>query len=256
MGPRNPRIVQRIAAMIDSRFLDRCALVSVDIQEGTRPDPVTDEALPADWRKMGFTAADVNAAHDFTWDVAVPNALKVAEACLRLQLPRIFIHWGFRFRDGMDLDPIIRQAMLKNHGDDATQWGGYIERPDSQPMRAFGIRDSDYVLAKTAQDAFISSHLGFVLTNLDVRNLILIGGHTEACLGKTAASARRLGYHTLCVHDATNNARESTRMKGIEESQFNYAISAEEFLDLAAITRGDRACRAISRSSRGQRSSI
>ena len=220
--------------MIDAAFLGECALVSVDIQEGTRPEPMTDEGLPADWKAMGFTAADVNAAHAFTWDVAIPNALEVAAACLRLGMPRIFIHWGFRFRDGMDLDPIVRQAMLKNHGNDATTWGGYIEHPGSQPMRSFGIRDTDYVLAKTAQDAFISSHLGFVLTNLDVRNVILIGGHTEACLGKTASSARRLGYHTLCVHDATNNARESTRTKGIEESQFNHKISTAEFLALAA----------------------
>lgn len=224
--------------MLGPEFFEGCAFVSVDIQEGSRPDPVSEDALPADWKRMGFTAADVNAAHDFTWEVAIPNALKVAEACLRLGLPRIFVHWGFRFRDGMDLDPVIRQAMLKNHGDDATVWAGYIEKPGSQPMQAFGLHRSDYAIAKTAQDAFISSQIGFVLANLGVRNLILIGGHTEACLGKTAVSARRLGYRTLCVHDATNNARESTRMKGIEESQFSHVVSTAEFLEIAGRARG------------------
>jgi nicotinamidase-related amidase len=216
--------------MLESAFFDHCAFVSVDIQETNRPALVTDGSLPDEWRAMGFTADDVNAANAFAYESAFPNALKVAEACLRLKLPRIFIHWGFQYTDGMDLDPVIRQAMLKNHGGDATRWSGYIQHPESQPAIAFGIHASDYVLPKTAQDAFISSHLGFVLANLDVRNLILVGGHTEACLGKTAASARRIGFHTCCIHDATNNARESTRMKGIEESRFHHVIATQEFL--------------------------
>lgn len=223
--------------MIDMEFFHRCAFVSVDIQEGVRPEPMPQDRLPPDWKAMGFTAADVNAANSFAWDVAMPNALKVAEVCRRLDLPRIFIHWGFRFHDGMDLDPIIRQAMLHNHGGDATAWAGYIEHPHSQPLQAFDIGETDYILAKTAQDAFLSSQIGFVLTNLDVRNLVFVGGHTEACLGKTATSARRLGYHTLCVHDATNNARESTRRKGIEESQFHYVVSTREFIEVAGAVR-------------------
>ena len=219
--------------MPDASFLKNCAFVSVDIQEGKRGDPTTEETLPPDWKMMGFTPEDVDAAADFWWEVGVHNAVKVVEACRRATLPMIFIHWGFQFPDGMDLDPIIYRMMKKNCGADPTKWGGYIKQPGSQPATCLNIQPTDYVIAKTAQDAFISSNIHFVLANLGVHHLVLIGGHSEACLGKTATSAKRLGFTTLIVEDATNNARESTRRKGILESQCDYILTTEQFLQLA-----------------------
>ncbi len=144
-------------------------------------------------------------------------------------LSMIFIHWGFRFPDGMDLDPDIYRTMKENHGGDATQWAGYIGNPGSQPAKAFNVGEGEYVIAKTGQDAFASSSLDFVLRNRGIEIIVFIGGHTEACLGKTAASAKARGYRTLCIEDATNNARESTRRKGIEEAGFDYVITTEAF---------------------------
>ena len=213
---------------MDRAFFERCAFICVDIQEGKRGSGrATDEGLPPDWKKWGFTADDVNAASDFSWDVALPNACKVVESCRAAGLPMIFIHWGHQFKDGMDLDPLVRQMMIRNQGADRVKWGGHISEPGSRPAACFNVREDEYVIAKTAQDAFISSNLSFVLANLGVHNLIFIGGHTEACLGKTATSAKRLGYATLCVHDATNNARESTRMKGIDDAAYDWVVGAD-----------------------------
>lgn len=209
---------------IDFGFFEKCAFISVDIQEGQRGGEAKDETLPPDWKKWGFTADDINKASAFAWDVATPNAIKVVENCRAAGLPMIFIHWGHQFKDGMDLDPLVRQMMIRNHGEDHTKWGGHISSPGSRPASFFNIQENEYVLAKTAQDAFISSNLHFVLANLGVHSLIFIGGHTEACLGKTATSAKRLGYQTLCVHDATNNARESTRQKGIDDAAYDYVV--------------------------------
>ncbi|MCC6698417.1 MAG: isochorismatase family protein [Candidatus Hydrogenedentes bacterium] len=217
---------------IDASFFQHCAFVSIDIQEGSRPAPMTLDQVPALWREMGFTAEDVNAANDFAWDVALPNAVKVVDACRTLRLPMIFVHWGYRFEDGMDLDPSIRKAMLKEHGTDYAKWSGHISQPGSQPAKILGVRDGEYVIAKTAQDAFSSSSIDFVLRNLDVKNIVFVGGHTGACLGKSAKSAKRLGYTILCIHDATTNARESSRMKDIEETGYDYVLSTAEFLDL------------------------
>ena len=218
--------------MIDTGFFAHCALVSVDLQEGAKGVPVTGDALPPDWKEMGFAADDVNAATDFAWDVALPNAARVVACCRRASLPLIFLHWGYRFADGMDLDPVIRAAMLRNHGGDFSKWHGHIDQPGSQPAVLLDVQPGDYVIAKTAQDAFISSSLDFVLANLGVRHVIFMGGHTEACLGKTATSAKRRGYRTLCVSDATTNARESTRAKGIREAQFDGVVTTDELIAL------------------------
>lgn len=217
--------------MIHPDFFKDCAFVSVDIQEGAPPKPLTYDEVPKLWKSMGFTVEDVNAANDFGWNVALPNAVKVAEACRKRGLPMVFIHWGHLFEDAMDLDPEVRDMMIKEHGDNPAAWGPRANDPAAQPAKAFSVRPGEYVLAKTAQDAFRSCNLEFVLRNLKVRNQVFVGGHTEACLGKTAKSAKRLGFRTLCVEDATSNARESTRRKGIEESGFDYVVTTEQFLN-------------------------
>jgi len=217
--------------VLEASFFEHCAFVSVDIQEGTRPESLTEDHVPKQWKQMGFTAADVNAANDFAWNIALPNAVKVADACRRRGLPLIFIHWGYVFENGMDLDPDIRKSMLDEHGTDYSKWSGYVGQPGSRPATALGR--GDYVLAKTAQDAFRSSNVEFVLRNLGIKRIVFVGGHTGACLGKTAKSAKRLGYTTLCVKDATNNARESSREKDIQETGYDYILTAEAFLELA-----------------------
>ncbi len=217
-------------------FFEHCAFVSVDIQEGTKPCRMSDADVPKQWKTMGFTAEDVNAANEFSWDVALPNAIRVAEACRNLGLPMIFIHWGYFFEDGMDLDPDIRKTMLDEHGTHYAKWSGYNEQPGSQVANALGVRKGDYVLAKSAQDAFRSCNIEFLLRNLGVKRIVFVGGHTGACLGKTAKSAKRLGYTTLCVKDATNNARESSRESDIRETGYDYVLTTSQFLDLARST--------------------
>jgi len=216
--------------MVEPEFFNACALVCVDIQEGARGLALSYQELPGIWREMGFSADDVNTANTFAWDVAFPNAVKVTEASRRLGLKMLFIHWGYLFEDAMDLDPDIYQSFRKDFGDDARKWPGHISRPDSRPAKALNIQPGEYVIAKAAQDAFASCNIAFVLRNLGVKNLVMIGGHTEACLCKTAKSAKRLGWRTLCIHDATSNARESTRRKGIDEAGFDYVISTAEYL--------------------------
>lgn len=214
---------------MDASFFDHCALLCVDIQESARGPDMRDEELPKTWRELGFSAEDVNAAKAFAWEVCLPNAARVVNAARRLGLKMIFLHWGFRFADGMDLDPDIYRLMKDNHGGNPKNWSGYIGSPDSQPARILGVQPGEYVIAKSGQDAFTSSPIEFVLRNLDVKHLVFIGGHTEACLGKTAKTAKRAGYKTLCIEDATSNARESTRLLGIHQADFDQIMKTEAF---------------------------
>lgn len=220
--------------VITPTFFDHCVFVSVDIQESAAPVPVTDAQLPKGWRAAGFSADDVNAANAYAWDTALPNAVKVADACRDRGLPRIFIHWGYLFEDAMDLDPEVRKAMQEEYGTDYAKYSGHIRQPGSQPASAFRIQPEDYVLPKAAQDAFGSCNIEFVLRNLGVKNIIFVGGHTNSggCLGKTARSARRLGYNTLVIEDATFNARESTRKDEIAETGYTHVLTADAFLGM------------------------
>jgi nicotinamidase-related amidase len=209
-------------------FFDECAFVSVDVQPGERHEMTPDE-MPEDWRSQGATVADVNAATAHAFDVAQPNAARVAQACRRLGLPMVFIHWGYQFPDGMDLDPTVRELFLARHGPDTSAWPHHISHADSRPADILRVQPGEYVIAKTAQDAFSSSNLEFVLRNLGIRNIVFVGGHTGACLGKTAASAKRRGFGLLCIVDATFTAFESRRLEEIEATGYDHVLSTLEF---------------------------
>ena len=215
----------------DRSFFENCAFVCVDIQEGTR-EYITE--LPKLWKEMGFTLEDCHAATDYLFDVAQPNARRVADACRELGLPMIFIHWGHLFADGMDLDPEVRKQFIDEAGGEPQTWPHHMSAPGSRPAESLGVREGEYVIPKTAQDAFTSSNIGFVLQNLGVKNIVLVGGHTGACLGKTAKHARELGYKTLCIEDATFDARESSRTANIEAFGYDYVLTTDEFLRLVA----------------------
>lgn len=215
---------------MESSFFDKCAFVCVDLQEGEQGPPVTEETMPKSWRENGFSPEDINAAGDFLHLVCMPNAARLAEFCLRKGIPRIFIHWGYLFEDAMDLDPKVRQEFLNQYGTDYSKWPHHISHPSSRPHKSLGVREGDYVLPKSAQDAFTSCNLEFVLRNLEIENILFVGGHTGACLGKTAASAKKLGFKILCVEDATCDARESARIPNIVAVGYDYMVGTEELL--------------------------
>ncbi len=222
---------------LDASFFENCAFVSVDIQEGTKPDTATYE-MPKSWVERGFSRQDVIDAVDNEFDVARPNAAKVAQACREIDLKMIFIHWGNQFKDGVDLDPDVYREFSKAYGTDYEKWGMHISSPSARPAKFYNVRPGEYVISKTAQDAFPSSNIEYVLRNLGIENIVFVGGHTGACLGKTAASARLAGFKTLCVKDATYDARDSTWLPNIEAVGYDYYVTTDEFLKLTESAAG------------------
>ncbi len=220
-----------IGQMVDTGFLERCAYVCVDFQPNSAAPLGT---VPEEWSRQGITLDDANAALDYHRSICLPNARRVADACRAIRLPMVFVHWGYRCRDGMDLAPPVRSLFLKQFGSDYGRWPHYIGSSDSRPADELGVRDGEYVLAKSAQDAFESSNIEFILQNLDVRSIVFVGGHTGACLGKTASSAKRLGYRTLCVEDATDDAAQSRRLPNILATGYDYVLTTDRFVQLAS----------------------
>jgi len=248
-----PKIVYRAPSQ---SFFDACAFVCIDIQTGRgrergRRPPFTD--IPEAWKQQGYTVEDCNAAADFIHDVCIPNARLVADACRELGLPMIFVHWGFLFDDRMDMEPALRRMFLqemraideqagreedasrahrRNRRRRAAQSVGEQGAPG--PAKELGVREGEYVIPKTARDAFISSNIDFVLRNLGVRNLVMVGGHTNVngCLFRTIRSAQERDYRILVVEDATYDAGESTRQSSLARAELDYIMTTDAFVAL------------------------
>ena len=225
-----------LTALPEAAFFEDCAFVCVDLQQNgdaaeTEPKTITEAQMPELWKGMGFGVEDVNEAIRYAVTVCLPNAGRVTAACRRLGMPMIFIHWGSRYPDLVDIDPEVRGELYYGAGDERN---AYTPESDVRPADALKVQPGEYVLAKTAQDAFLATPLDFMLRNLGVKNLILTGGHTGACLGKTSKSAKGLGYRTLCVEDATNNAFESNRIAKMLECGYDYIVETAALEGLIA----------------------
>ena len=227
-----------LTALPDASFFHQCALICVDLQQNgnmadTEPHYITEAQMPDHWKKMGFGFGDVNDAIRYAVTVCMPNATRVTAACRKLGLSMIFIHWGSHYQDLVDIDPEVRGELYYGPGSNRN---AYTPESHVRPADALNVQPGEYVMAKTAQDSFIGTPLHFMLRNLGVKNLILIGGHTGACLGKTSKSAKNLGYKTLCVVDATNNAFESNRIAKILECGYDYILETTALESLIAGT--------------------
>ncbi len=225
-----------LTTLPDASFFHDCAFVCVDLQQNgdvaeTEPHYITETQMPTHWKQMGFGFEDVNDAIRYVVTYCLPNAARVTAACRRLGMPMIFIHWGSRYQDLMDIDPESRGELYFGP---CNERNAYTPNSHVRPAAALNVQTGEYVLAKTAQDAFIGTPLHFMLRNLGVKNLILIGGHTGACLGKTSKTAKSLGYKTLCVGDATNNAFESNRIAKILECGYDYIVETMALESLIA----------------------
>ncbi len=211
---------------------ENAALVSVDIQDGDIVH-VREQDVDPEHAREGITAADVNAVSDYLRDVARPNAARLAAHFRERNVPVILVHWGFSLEGGLDLDPEVRQMLLARHGPDWKTWGHYIENPGSRPWSGLKPQPADVILAKTAQDAFRSCPIDFVLRNLGVKNLFLVGGHTNGCLYQTGSSAVARGYGTVCIEDATWDFCMSRRLSGIQSVEYDVVCTTRDVLGFA-----------------------
>jgi nicotinamidase-related amidase len=209
-------------------FFDHAVFVSIDFQ----PPIWRDEPLPEHFAELGITREDVEKERRYLVEEALPNARRVADVSRKLGIPLIFVHWGYLFEDGMDLEPPTYDAFMDHYGPDTSKWPHHISAPDSRPAEELGVRRGEYVIAKTAQDAFVSSNIANVLTNLGARSIVFVGGDTGACLGRSARSAISAGYEVLCVKDASFDVSEARRLETFEQIGCHHVVSTEEFEQL------------------------
>lgn len=231
-APAEPAPASLPVDKLGADFFRACAVIAVGVDNAPRPAPWRAESLPAYWRDQDFDADDLNRAMDHAWDIALPNAIRAVKAARRLGLHIVVAHWGFRFPDAMDLDPQTLLNFRRLYGPDTRRYPGHPEAPGTGPAAALDIHASDYVLPKTSENVFSSTNLHFLLANLGVRQIALVGGPLESCLLATAASAKALGYQTCAIDDAIYCTRSSQRKDALASSHFAHVLSVSEFTKL------------------------
>jgi nicotinamidase-related amidase len=134
----------------------------------------------------------------------IPN-VQLLQACFRELGVRV-VHFmvGPAFSDGSDLPYAFRQtqrASMEEGGEGIVALGD----PDFEIAEAVAPLEGEPVFHKVTMGGFTGTSAERVLRNLGVETLVLVGGHTHACVESTGRVAADLGFEVAVVEDAVVN---------------------------------------------------
>jgi len=168
----------------------KTALLLIDFQELVSSKPLLREAVQA-----GLPEGEVREAlrgYDANVKKAVGNARRVLRACREKGYDVVHVRLGAQTSDPRHTAKVNRKA-------------GLIVPINAERGRFLGsvkpVKE-ELVFAKTNGGAFTGTNLDFVLRNMDVDGLIVMGFLTDQCVLATALCGADIGYDVVLVEDA------------------------------------------------------
>lgn len=89
-------------------------------------------------------------------------------------------------------------------------------RPEGLPVAALAPQGDEILIPKTSSGVFNSTNIDYLLKNLGIRNLVIVGIMTDQCVDMAVRDAADRGYLVTCVSDAcatTTKERHDTALK-------------------------------------------
>jgi ureidoacrylate peracid hydrolase len=164
------------------------ALLIIDMQNYTaRRDG-------GEYRGLTAEACEARFGHYFRTlrETAIPNLQRLQLACRRARIEVIYTVIESLTLDGRDNSLDYKISGL------AVPRGSW----DAKVIAELAPAEDEIVLPKTSSSVFISTNIDYVLRNLGVRSLVLVGGLTDQCVDSAVRDACDLGYLVTCVTDA------------------------------------------------------
>jgi nicotinamidase-related amidase len=121
----------------------------------------------------------------------VPNIARLIAACREAGIEVVYTVIESLTRDGRDrsLDHKLSGILVPKGA-----WEG-------QMIDAVAPRDDEIVLPKTSSGVFNSTNIDYVLRNLGVRHLLVVGLLTDQCVDMAVRDGADRGYYTICISD-------------------------------------------------------
>jgi len=174
----------------------KTALVLIDMQKIASPDPFVKAAI-----KKGLPEKDVREAvmdYEGRFWKAVDNAARILKVCRQKGIDVVHVHLEAPTKNPLHTAKVNRKI-------------GLLVAPasdESQSLDAVKPLPDELIVNKTNGGAFSGTNLDFVLRNMDIESLILVGFLTDECVAATAYHAADIGYDVLLVRDASATHRK------------------------------------------------
>jgi nicotinamidase-related amidase len=191
----------------------RTALLLVDVQNGVVND------------RQAAIRPEFDAAVRAT---VLPNMIKLVEACRRAGVEVLFTVMENLTRDGRD-----RSLDYKLSGI-SIEKGSW----DAKVLDLVAPAEDEIVLPKTSSSVFNSTNIDYLLRNLGVEELAVVGFLTDQCIDHTVKDAADRGYYVTCIRDAcmaNTHARHEAALACF--AGYCRMTTTEDFLKLLAPAR-------------------
>jgi nicotinamidase-related amidase len=169
----------------------RAALLVVDVQNGT-------------CREQDATARPE--LHRAATGRVLPNLRRLLEAFRAARLEVIYTVIENLTEDGRD-----RSLDYKLSGISVAK-GSW----EAQVIAEVAPARDEIVLAKTSSSVFHSTCLDYLLRNLGIEDVFVVGFLTDQCIDHTVKDGADRGYYMTCVHDACAAASEARHAAALE----------------------------------------
>jgi nicotinamidase-related amidase len=176
----------------------KTAVILIDMQVLVSSNALLEEALAA-----GLPKRETRRALS-EYDLRVKRAVKNAQRILRLCRMK-----------GYDIVHVKLGAQSSNprHTAKINRKAGFIVSMDAERGKFFAeVKpvEGELIFPKTNGGAFSGTNLDFVLRNMDIESLVVMGFLTDQCVLATTMHAGDLGYDVLLVDDAcTGTTKEN-----------------------------------------------
>lgn len=170
--------------------VDSTALLLIDVQNfSARPDGT-------EYLQQGLNEAQAYEKHKYFFDtvsgVALPNIARLQSACRRVGVEVIYTVIENLTQDGRE-----RSLDYKITGFNVPR-GSW----DAQVLDVVVPEPNEIVLPKGSSSVFISTNIHYLLGNLGVKHLIIVGFVTDQCISSAVRDACDLGYLVTVPVDA------------------------------------------------------
>lgn len=177
---------------------EKTALLLIDMQKLVSSKALLQEALSVGLPER--RAKEALEEYDQRVKRVVKNAQRILKACRKRGYDVVHVKLGAQTSDPRHTAKINRKTNFIVPMD--AEKGDFFE--EVAPAKG------ELIFAKTNGGAFTGTNLDFVLRNMDIQSLIVMGFLTDQCVLATTIDAGDIGYDVLLVEDAcTGTTKEN-----------------------------------------------
>ena len=207
-------------SFLESLSCHSSALLSIDLQYMSTTRDMGIVSQLSDQAYQNF--------HQQLTKCVLPHVEQVHSCCRHYNIEMIHVRIQSLTQDGRDRS--LSHKRLQLHAAPGSYAAQFL--PQASPLAG------EIILNKTASGVFSATNLSYLLKNLAIQTLIVIGAYSNECVSNAVRVACDEGYQVIVIEDACIAIRSEIHQRSMYDLHQRYAqvVTTADFLQAMACT--------------------